>query len=72
MNEMENYQSSFAPIFGTSPMAPVGRREIINEFRLALQSGSGVPGRAMLLAGTRGVGKTVLLNELEDTAKESG
>ena len=69
---MENYQSPFTPTFGTSPMTPVGRREIINEFRSALQSGPGMPGRAMLLAGTRGVGKTVLLNELEGTAKESG
>lgn len=53
-------------------MAPVGRDHILTEFREALNSGFGAPARAILLAGTRGIGKTVLLNELEDTAKTAG
>ncbi|AKK03430.1 ATP-binding protein [Corynebacterium epidermidicanis] len=62
----------FTPTFGTSPSHPVGREEIIADFRTSLHQGPGAPSRAMLLVGTRGVGKTVLLNELEDTAREEG
>lgn len=62
----------FTPTFGTSPSLPVGREEIVRDFRRSLQQGPGAPSRAMLVVGTRGVGKTVLLNELEDAARTEG
>ncbi|MEJ6012565.1 ATP-binding protein [Corynebacterium sp. H127] len=62
----------FTPTFGTSPSHPVGRQEVLVAFQSALDQGPGAPSRALLLIGTRGVGKTVLLNELEDTARSNG
>lgn len=62
----------FTPTFGTSPSLPVGREEIVADFTRSLRQGPGAPSRAMLIVGTRGVGKTVLLNELEDAAKGEG
>ncbi len=41
-------------------------------FNDALKAGPGAPARALFLVGTRGVGKTVVLNELEATAWEQG
>lgn len=62
----------FTPTFGTSPSLPVGREEIVADFTRSLRQGPGAPSRAMLIVGTRGVGKTVLLNELEDAAQREG
>lgn len=62
----------FTPTFGASPSLPVGREEIVADFTRSLRQGPGAPSRAMLLVGTRGVGKTVLLNELEDAARREG
>ena len=67
-----NQTSPFTPTFGSSPSVPVGRADIVESFTLALRSGPGSPSRALLLSGTRGVGKTVLLNEVEDAAREQG
>ena len=50
----------------------VGRDAEIQAFRRGLANGSGDPARAMLLLGARGTGKTVLLNALEDIAREAG
>lgn len=62
----------FTPTFGTSPALLVGRTPVIEEFGYALDDGPGAPGRALLLSGQRGVGKTALLNELEDEARRHG
>ncbi len=62
----------FTPTFGTSPALLVGRTPVIEEFGYALDDGPGAPGRALLLSGQRGVGKTALLNELEDEARRRG
>jgi hypothetical protein len=62
----------FAPTFGTTPPLLVGRDEIIDDFRDALVSGPGAPGRATLVTGLRGTGKTVILNAFEDVAREVG
>ena len=67
-----NQTSPFTPTFGSSPSVPVGRTDIVESFTLALRSGPGSPSRALLLSGTRGVGKTVLLNEVEDAARGQG
>lgn len=65
-------QSSFRASLGTSPPLLVGRDEIIDDFRLGLEEGPGAHERISLLVGTRDIGKTALLNELEDTAKNTG
>ena len=62
----------FRPSFGSSPPEFAGRHELINEFVLALEEGPGSPGRATLYVGPRGSGKTVLLNQIEDVAREHG
>lgn len=49
----------------------VGRDEALADFR-ALAGGPGDPGRAILLTGMRGAGKTVLLNAFEDEARQHG
>ncbi len=45
---------------------------MIEAFGEALDDGPGSAGRATLYTGPRGAGKTVLLNEVEDTARERG
>ena len=62
----------FTPSFGTTPPLLVGRDDAIHAFAEALDTGVGDPYRAMLLTGTRGSGKTVLLNAMEDQARQRG
>jgi AAA ATPase domain len=62
----------FKPTFGASPPLLAGRSELITEFTEALLDGPGAAGRATLYTGARGAGKTVLLNEIEATAKSRG
>lgn len=62
----------FTPTFGVSPPLLVGRDEEIADFVEALREGPGAPGRATLVTGARGAGKTVLLNALEDKARQLG
>jgi len=62
----------FTPTFGSPPPLLAGREELIELFAEALDDGPGSAGRATLYTGARGAGKTVLLNEVEDTARERG
>jgi len=62
----------FKPSFGVSPPLLVGRDDLIEEFAEALEDGPGSSGRATLYTGARGSGKTVMLNEVEDRAREQG
>jgi hypothetical protein len=55
-----------------TPPLLVGRDEVINMAHEALEDGPGSPYRALLLKGGRGIGKTVLLNALEDDARALG
>lgn len=55
-----------------TPPVLVGRDEQLEVFAEALDDSPGAPGRAMLFSGARGTGKTVMLNALEDVAKERG
>ena len=61
----------FAPSFGTSPPLLVGRDDALEDFRNALTAGPGAPGRATLVTGLRGTGKTVMLNAFEDIAHDT-
>lgn len=62
----------FTPSFGVTPPLLVGRDDALDDFRIALDGGPGDPGRAILLTGVRGAGKTVLLNAFEDEAYRRG
>ena len=62
----------FRPTFGASPLKWAGRSAVLNDFTVGLDGGVGNPNRAMLISGHRGMGKTVLLTELEDLAAQQG
>jgi len=62
----------FRPSFGTSPRVVAGRTDLLEEFDVALDEGPGSPMRSILVSGARGMGKTVLLNELEERARVRG
>ncbi|MBE6015975.1 MAG: ATP-binding protein [Lachnospiraceae bacterium] len=65
----DNY---FVPSFGNRPQNLVGREDIINRFKMGLDSAPGSRERSMLLLGQRGYGKTVLLQEFADIARKDG
>ena len=65
-------RNPFTPSLGVSPPLLVGRDEILDRFREALEDGPGSPGRATVYTGARGTGKTVVLNAVEDIAREQG
>jgi hypothetical protein len=62
----------FTASFGVSPPLLVGRDGVLEEFVEALEDGPGASGRATLYTGARGSGKTVMLNAVEDRARERG
>ena len=62
----------FKPSFGVSPPLLVGRDELLDEFAEALEDGPGSAGRATIYTGARGSGKTVMLNAVENRAREHG
>lgn len=62
----------FTPTFGVTPPVLAAREDELEVFVEGLEDGVGSPGRAMVITGTRGSGKTVLLNSIEDAAQERG
>lgn len=54
------------------PPELIGRQDVINDFTTGLRNGAGAPERLMLVTGQRGYGKTVMLTELEETARSFG
>ncbi len=62
----------FSPSFGVSPPTLVGRDDILNAIDEALATGPTHPDYTSLLIGYRGVGKTVVLNAVEDLASGRG
>lgn len=65
-------RSPFRPSFGSTPPTAVGLGAIVGRVEDALVAGPGHPARAVMLTGTRGIGKTVALNEIEAVAREHG
>lgn len=62
----------FVPSFGVSPLYLAGRNGIINSVeQVSLSLSRSDYSRASLIIGQRGIGKTVLLNAVEDDAKSS-
>src|SRR5262245_49043739 len=72
-SSMDSVQNPFAPGAGSKPPELAGREEILLDAKVAIERATaGRPSRGMLLLGLRGVGKTVLLNEIQRMATESG
>ncbi len=70
---MDPIQNPFSPGAGSPPHELVGRDPILEQARILLgRIKKKKPEKSMLLTGLRGVGKTVLLNEIEYMAREDG
>ncbi len=70
---MNPIQNPFAPGAGSPPPELVGRDPILDQARILLgRVKQKRPEKSLLLTGLRGVGKTVLLNEIERRAKTAG
>lgn len=70
---MDPVRNPFAPGAGSQPPELAGREEIINTADTALQRVLlGRPAQSQMLLGLRGVGKTVLLNKIEQMAESRG
>jgi len=60
----------FRASFGAVPPFLAGRDLVLDDFEAALDHGPGAEGRATLVMGARGTGKTVLLTEMEAIARD--
>jgi hypothetical protein len=65
-------KNPFKPSFGSIPPVLIGRDDILEDFLDGLRAGVGDPFRSILFTGARGVGKSVMLTELEGIAGEEG
>jgi len=69
---MDPLKNPFSPGAGSPPPELVGRDQILEDSRVLLgRVKARLAEKSLLLTGLRGVGKTVLLNEIERMAKES-
>lgn len=70
---MDPITNPFAPGAGTPPPELVGRDELLNTVRVAIERvRRGLPTKSVLMVGLRGVGKTVLLDRMQHAAVETG
>jgi AAA ATPase domain len=70
---MDPIKNPFSPGAGSPPPELVGRDPILEQARVLLgRIKEKRPEKSMLLTGLRGVGKTVLLNEIDRLAKAGG
>jgi hypothetical protein len=70
---MDPIKNPFSPGAGSPPPELVGRDDILEQTRILLgRVRAKRPEKSILLTGLRGVGKTVLLNEMERIAKREG
>jgi hypothetical protein len=70
---MDDVRNPFAPGAGSQPPELAGRDDIIKDADTALQRAVlGKQSRSQILLGLRGVGKTVLLNKIEQMAEGHG
>lgn len=69
---MDPVTNPYAPGAGSQPPELAGRDEILERTRITLaRIKQGRPAKSFLLVGLRGVGKTVLLNKIQEIAEES-
>ena len=70
---MDPVRNPFAPGAGTPPPELVGRQTILDDASLVLKRIKiGRSATSMMIVGLRGVGKTVLLNRIQQLAEEEG
>lgn len=70
---MDPVRNPFAPGAGSRPPELAGRESILRDAQIAVQRALlGKPSRSQMLLGLRGVGKTVLLNKIEEIAENAG
>ncbi len=70
---MDPFKNPFSPGAGSPPPELVGRDPILEQAKILLgRVRRRRSEKSMLLTGLRGVGKTVLLNEIEHMAREEG
>lgn len=70
---MDPVRNPFAPGAGSKPPEIAGRDSILNDADISIQRTLvGKQSRSQMLLGLRGVGKTVLLNEIEKMAESHG
>lgn len=70
---MDPVVNPYAPGAGTPPPELAGRDDLLEQARIALERvRRGLPAKSLLLIGLRGVGKTVLLDAIRDTAEGAG
>src|SRR5674476_1611474 len=70
---MKDALNPFNPGSGTPPPALVGRDDELETLDVLVErSAYGRPGRGMVLTGLRGVGETVLLNQMRRRAEAAG
>ncbi|WP_245991876.1 ATP-binding protein [Mycetocola lacteus] len=66
---MDSVNNPYTPNAGARPEVVVGREEQTAAFNILLQRlARGRDSQSLIVTGLRGVGKTVLLNELRDIA----
>ena len=70
---MDPIKNPFSPGAGAPPPELVGRDDVLDQARILLgRIKQRRAEKSILLTGLRGVGKTVLLNEMERTAQTDG
>lgn len=62
----------FKPTAGARPPLLIGRADMRQDFAESIENGPGAPGLLSIFTGPRGIGKTVMLGEIEDEALEHG
>lgn len=66
-------RNPFAPGAGSNPPELAGREIILEDAQTAIERALiGKSSRSQMLLGLRGVGKTVLLNKIEELAESAG
>lgn len=70
---MDPVRNPFAPGAGSRPPELAGRDDVLESARIGLERVlRGKPAQSQMLLGLRGVGKTVLLNKIEEMAEDAG
>lgn len=69
---MPTRENPFRPTAGATPPEVIGRSGLLDEFEYGLRLGSGAPGLLSIFTGARGIGKTVMIGEAHDAAREHG
>ncbi len=64
-----NRVNPFKPTAGANPPLLVGRQDVLCEWKESHRDGPGAPGRITVFTGARGVGKTVMLNEVGELSQ---